>query len=80
MNATRSTEDRLSDCFASVFPDVPVGNLRMASAESTPGWDSIALVTLIAATEEEFETALPTEAYPDLTSFQAFLRQLEGIQ
>jgi len=77
MNAARSTEDRLEDCFAAVFPDMPPAKLRMMTMESTAGWDSIALATLIASVEEEFDLLLPTEAYPSLSSFGAFLRLVE---
>lgn len=76
MNATRSTEDRLADCFASVFPDVPREQLTAATPETIEAWDSIALATLIAAVEEEFNVVLPSD-YTQLTSFQAFLPLVE---
>ena len=79
MNVARSTEDRLADCFASVFPAVAVDELRSASASSVPDWDSIALATLIAAVEEEFGIIFSTDAYPGLNSFDAFRRQIEEL-
>ena len=80
MTAQRSPEDRLLDCFVSVFPTVPVADLRRASMEATPGWDSIALATLIAAVEEEFEIVLPPAAYPELHSFSAFFEQINALR
>lgn len=71
-----TTESRLIECFASVFPDAPRDQLSTATSTTLPGWDSIALATLIATVEEEFGVILPAEDYGSLNSFAAFLGQL----
>jgi len=76
MNQAGSVEERLTDCFAAVFSDIPRTELPRATADTVPGWDSIALVTLIAAVEEEFAVTLEPDVYPGLTSFQAFVPHL----
>ena len=65
------------DCFEALFPGVPQAELRAGDSTSIAGWDSIALVTLIAAVEEEFGLTIPLDSYANLTSFRAFMRYLE---
>jgi acyl carrier protein len=79
MNSSRASEDRLAQCFASVFPDVPPAQIREVTSQSVEGWDSVAFVTLIAAIEEEFQVTIPPDAYPKLDSFAAFARQLQRL-
>jgi len=76
LNSTRTDEDRLLECFSAVFPGIPREQLRTADSYSLKGWDSVALVTLIAAVEEEFGITLAPDSYSGLTSFKAFLAQL----
>jgi acyl carrier protein len=64
-------DDRLTRCFASVFPAVPPDQLHSASVESVPAWDSLAAVTLIAVLEQEFDTPIDLMELPELTSYQA---------
>ena len=64
-------DDRLTRCFASVFPALSPEELRTASAESVTEWDSLAAVTLIAVLEEEFDTQIDLMELPELTSYDA---------
>jgi len=64
-------DDRLVRCFASVFPALPPDQIRTASVESLPEWDSLATVTLIAVLEQEFDIQIDLLGSPELTSFEA---------
>jgi acyl carrier protein len=64
-------DDRLARCFASVFPALSPDQIRAASVETVPEWDSLAAVTLIAVLEEEFNTQIDLMEMPELTSYQA---------
>jgi acyl carrier protein len=64
-------DDRLTRCFASVFPALGPDQIHAASVESVPAWDSLAAVTLIAVLEQEFNTRIELMEMPELTSYQA---------
>jgi acyl carrier protein len=64
-------DDRLTRCFASVFPALGPDQIRAASVESVPAWDSLAAVTLIAILEQEFDTQIDLMEMPELTSYRA---------
>ena len=64
-------DDRLTRCFASVFPSLPVDQLRNASVETVPDWDSLAAVTLVAVIEQEFDIQIDLMELPELTSYTA---------
>jgi acyl carrier protein len=64
-------DDRLTRCFASVFPALGPNQIRQASVESVPTWDSLAAVTLIAILEQEFDTQIDLMEMPELTSYHA---------
>ena len=64
-------DDRLSRCFASVFPALDPNQIRQASVESVPAWDSLAAVTLIAILEQEFDTQIDLMEMSELTSYHA---------
>jgi acyl carrier protein len=64
-------EDRLTRCFASVFPALPVDELHNASVETVPDWDSLAAVTLVAVIEQEFDMQIDLMELPELTSYAA---------
>ena len=63
-------DDRLTRCFASVFPSVPADQIHAASVETVPDWDSLAAVTLIAVLEQEFNIPIDLMEMPELTSYQ----------
>jgi acyl carrier protein len=64
-------DDRLTRCFASVFPGLSSDQIHSASVETVPAWDSLAAVTLIAVLEQEFDTQIDLMEMPELTSYQA---------
>lgn len=64
-------DDRLTRCFASVFPDLSPDEIRAASIGSVPTWDSLAAVTLVAVLEQEFDVQIDIMELPDLTSYDA---------
>jgi acyl carrier protein len=64
-------DDRLTRCFASVFPALEVHQIHTASVESVAAWDSLAAVTLIAVLEQEFDTQIDLMEMPELTSYHA---------
>ena len=64
-------DDRLTRCFASVFPALGANQIHAASVESVPAWDSLAAVTLIAVLEQEFDTQIDLMEMPELTSYHA---------
>jgi acyl carrier protein len=64
-------DDRLTRCFASVFPALGRDQVREASVETVSAWDSLAAVTLIAVLEQEFDTQIDLMEMPELTSYQA---------
>ena len=70
-------DDRLTRCFASVFPALPSDQIHAASVESVPAWDSLAAVTLIAVLEQEFNTPIDLMEMPELTSYQAVRHYLQ---
>lgn len=64
-------DDRLTRCFASVFPDLSPDEIRAASIEFVPTWDSLAAVTLVAVLEQEFDIQIDIMELPELTSYLA---------
>lgn len=71
-------EQRVSDCMASVFPDLDRPALRELSQESHAGWDSVAHVTLYAALGEAFAVELDFEAFAHATTFAGVLEQVRA--
>ena len=65
------TENRLIRCFSSVFPDLTPEQIRSASMDSVPAWDSLAAVTLVAVLQEEFGLQINLMDLPELVSFVA---------
>jgi acyl carrier protein len=70
-------DDRLTRCFASVFPALSAEEIRRAGVESVAAWDSLAAVTLVAVLEQEFDTQIDLMELPDLTSYEAVRNYLE---
>jgi acyl carrier protein len=63
--------ERLSKCFAAVFPALSTDEIAAASPETVEAWDSIANVTLLVVVEQEFDIAIAPEDFEHLTSFDA---------
>jgi acyl carrier protein len=68
---------RLIRCFRAVFPELTSDDqARHASASSVAAWDSLAMVILAAAVEEEFDVQIEPEEIERLNSFQSYLNWL----
>jgi acyl carrier protein len=63
--------ERLLNCFRSVFPTLSDGELQAASVETVSAWDSVAAITLVNVIEDEFGIQMDYEVAPELTSFDA---------
>jgi acyl carrier protein len=68
--------ERLTDCFAAVFPDLPRQDIPKVDHYNLARWDSVASVTLFATIEEEFGLELDLEDLPALVSFEKILSYL----
>ncbi|MGD0404581.1 MAG: acyl carrier protein [Candidatus Acidiferrales bacterium] len=64
-------ETRLARCFSSVFPELTTEQIRSATMDSVPAWDSLAAVTLVAVLQEEFGLQINLMDLPELVSFDA---------
>jgi len=71
-------EQRLENIFATVFPDLPAQRLKAASQDSVDAWDSVAAITLMNLTEEEFQIEMDFDDVAELTSFSKIHDYLKG--
>jgi acyl carrier protein len=71
-------DERLARCFLGVFPELG-DQVVAAGAETTPEWDSLHTLMLIAVIEETFEVAIPASCYPQLRSYAAARSYLESL-
>jgi acyl carrier protein len=71
-------ESRLARCFASVFPELTPDQIRQASTETVPRWDSLAAVTLVAVIEQEFSVQIDPLDLPELGSYGAVKAYVEN--
>jgi acyl carrier protein len=69
----REERERLTKCFAAVFPTLSADEIAAATPETVDAWDSIANVTLLVVVEQEFGIAVAPEDFEQLTSFAALL-------
>ena len=72
--------ERVTTCFANVFPGVQSAGIPRASTVSLAAWDSVAHITLLSAISEEFGTEFSSQDFEELTSFLLIVRCLEGRQ
>ena len=68
----RDQDERLTRCFASVFPGLTQEQIENASSDAVGMWDSLSSVTLAAVIQEEFNVEIELGALSNLDSFQAF--------
>jgi len=73
-----SIEERLANCFQTVFPDLSPEEIPRASSASVATWDSLATVTLVAVIEEEFGITIVPEEYEYMVSFDLASQCLES--
>jgi acyl carrier protein len=69
-------QEQLVNCFSTVFPTLSRSEILEADSQSVSGWDSLALVTLLAVIEEEFAIQFPPSDVEQLTSFDAFSKYI----
>ena len=72
-----NASDRLTRCFAAVFPKLSPETIHAATLETLSTWDSVAMVTLVALIEEEFEVSFDLNEIGRLNSYNAVLTELE---
>ena len=66
-------QNRLTKCFESVFPDLPVTQIPEASQKTVSTWDSVAAITLVNVIEDEFGFQMDFDLLPELDSFDHIL-------
>jgi acyl carrier protein len=69
--------NRVSTCFANVFPDIQAAEIPRASTASLAAWDSVAHITLLSAISEEFNVELEPEDFEELISYALIVDHLE---
>jgi acyl carrier protein len=74
-----SVEEKLSRCFALVFPKLDPNQRANATTENTREWDSVAQVTLLTLIGEEFGIEIDFEEFEGATSFEALAKQINQI-
>ena len=72
-------EKRLASCFLTVFPELSWDDVTHATSTTVQGWDSVAVVTLLAVVEEEFGISIEVEDPAQFDSFQRFLRYMRQV-
>ena len=71
------TNQKLTQCFLSVFPDLGESAVPGATQETVPAWDSVASITLVNVVEEEFGVQMDLERLGEFTSYTAILSYLQ---
>ena len=74
---TEQSEQKLGDVFRAVMNLESGTDVTTLRQLSTPAWDSLAHVSLVAAVESEFGIAIDIEDSLELTSYQAVKLFLE---
>lgn len=74
-----TVRDTLARCFALTFPDLDPSKYASATTENTPGWDSMAQVTLLTLIGEEFNLDVDFEAFEGATSFNALADRIQQM-
>jgi len=71
---------RLASCFLAVFPELPSDEITRASSTTVQSWDSVAVVTLLAAIEEEFGISIEEDDPAKFDSFERILTYLQETE
>jgi acyl carrier protein len=71
-------QQRVTQCFSNVFPDLPADEIPRASTASLPAWDSVAHVTLLSSIAEEFGQPFEIEDYEELVSYPLIVDRIEN--
>lgn len=73
-----SLNGRLAGLVAQVL-DLPAADVHEASADSTPGWDSLAHLRLLMAIEEEYGVSFSPDEITELDSVKGIGDALERL-
>ena len=68
---------RLSNCFQTVFPNLPPGEIPSARQSAVAAWDSTAAIMLVNVIEEEFGLEMDFDRLGELDSFESICRYLK---
>jgi acyl carrier protein len=71
-------DDKLRDCLAAAFPDLPPEQFPSAGVDTVAEWDSLHAVVLVALIEEAFDVRIPARDYARLRSYAAIGDYLRG--
>lgn len=71
-------DTRLANCFSAAFPDLDPAAIPAASPDATPGWDSMASITLMTLVQEEFNVELDFERFEEFNSYPKLKAWLEA--
>jgi len=70
-------EEKLSDCFQAVFPQISRSEIPGTSMKLNPDWDSMATITLVSLIEESFGIETQPDDIEHLTSFESIRSYLQ---
>jgi acyl carrier protein len=71
-------QNRLTNCFETVFPGVPVDEIPQSTQLTISTWDSVAVITLANVIEEEFGFQVDFDRLPEFDSFERILAYVRG--
>ena len=64
-------DERVTECFKAVFPDLSDEQIHLLERSEQSGWDSLATISLISVLEEEFACHLEDSDVEHLDDFAA---------
>lgn len=70
-------QERVTQCFSNVFPDLRTEEIPRASTASLAAWDSVAHITLLSSIAEEFGQSFELEDFEELVSYALIVDRLE---
>ena len=71
-------DTRLTTCLSAALPDLDTAAIPAASPDATPGWDSMASITLMTLVQEEFSVELDFERFEEFNSYPKLKAWLEA--
>jgi acyl carrier protein len=71
------TRRRLTNCFQTVFPDLPEAQIATASTATIAEWDSVAAITLMNVLDDEFVFEMDLDDLAELDSFEKVYSYLQ---
>jgi acyl carrier protein len=71
---------RLTNCFQTVFPNLPAAQIPAATQSSVAAWDSTAAILLVNVIEDEFGIQVDYDRLEELDSFARIREYLKESQ